>query len=1001
MSEFKQEFFFKVTCDELVQIVENDNFQYNDKFHSIEEICLKMSKDLENGNIICKKEHSRILNLKKTYEKESKEIFGSNVHDENNKKTFFSIILENTKDRSLFFLFIGAIISLTIGSFKYFTQHEEFVFLEGFSILTAIGLIVTISSTMEYSQERIFQKIEEKKTSVEVKIIENGIFKTKNNSDIIVGDLIFFEPGDILSADLLMVTNTTVYVDESFLTGESIEIIKSAENPILFSGSCIKQGSGKGIVLAVGKNSTKGKILANMEKKHEPTPLQIKTNDLADSLINRSFYVALFIFLIRTVKCFLSNNVKLQCFTENIVDSIALAVTIIPEGLFMSTTMALSFGSKRLLKENNLVRDLSACEKMNNVEYLCTDKTGTLTYNQLKLRSYYTRRRKFFQIECKDFIHHDEQHFMINTIKNIILNSTSFKNQNGIYTGSRIEGALLQIIEQMGIDIEKIRKETKIYYQQCFTSEKMYMTTIVENRSYEECGSIFEVSNESKKSSSGTKQESESQVDEKSNLKSTQDSDHQEAEKSTHKKSEELANSVENSANEKVEDSKNKTREFQQDSRLSKKYIVLYKGIPEKIIQKCEFEISDDELILINRKKIEKFSESESKISQIRLATAFSMVDSPEKEFLDINNAKNLVFSGCFSFEDPLRKDVDEKIMAIKNAGIKVVMLTGDGVETSKHIAEICRIYDKDDEILTGKKFRKMTEEEINDKIEKVRIIARATPNDKKKFVELLQKRNKIVAVTGDGANDGPALKLADVGFSMGLQSSDIAKEASSIVLLKDDFESIMSAISWGRCVNDSIRKFLQLQFTATCSTILLVVFVIFSSQENDSFFKPIQLLWINLYMDAFSSISLTSDRPIDSHLTRKPEKVDAPIFTEYMRRFVTLMTIYITTIIMFLYFYKFSLTFKFTTFYFCLISTQICSRSLSNRISPLDNLIDNKYLLVVNISVIITHILIVEKFNVLFFTEPLHVSEWLSCFFLAFSLFPYFHALRKIKILK
>ncbi|KRH94453.1 calcium-translocating P-type ATPase, PMCA-type [Pseudoloma neurophilia] len=906
--------------------VEAVDTRNSNKIKNTENLSKWLGRDLQNGFILDEKGTLIGEEFQEQYSEESRQKFGENILIFRVPKTFLWIAKQNMKDTSLILLFCGALCSLLLSFITYMYFNEEFTYIESVSIFFAITAIVMVSSITEYSQEQIFDKLERAKTDVDVKFIEFGKMRTKRVSEVLVGDLICFEPGDVLSADAIMVTNDPVQADESLLTGESVDIQKK-QMSILYSGSSIQSGSGKAIVIAVGDHSSRGKILASLKKVAKKTPLQKKTEKLSEKLIKTSIFVTVLIFLISISRYAIAGKLTVKQFMKKFLESIALVVTIIPEGLLMATTMALSFGSKRLLKENNLVRDLSACEKMNNVSYLCTDKTGTLTHNKLVLRGYFTTKRKMFIKEQQKFLDHENDLLKWHLVQNMILNSSAFKNQNGEYIGSRIESTILKLLEKSGSDIVTIRKDAQILHRKPFISEDMYMSVIVQERPPTDPSGFYK------------------------------DTD-------------------------------------------SKRTIVFFKGAPEKILKHCKYQFEDNDIVHLHKNKIKKFIHTEGKISQVRLAFAFRIIDEPDDKFLNINILDDLVFTGCFSFEDPLREDVEEKIQIVMNAGLKVVILTGDGPETAKYIADVCGIIDENEQIITGDVFRSLSTDELVQQIDKIRVIARATPSDKKKFVNILQKANRIVAVTGDGANDGPALRLADVGFAIGSHASDIAKECSSIVILEKDFDSLICAISWGRCVNDSIKKFFQLQFTATCATVLILSIVSVFSTAEDSIFSPVALLWINIYIDTLSAIALTSDRPDRSHLERNPEDPDAPIISDYMKRFILYNSIWIASIILLLFFCNFSKTIIFNIFFLSLMSTQICSRSLSD-VSPIEKIFKNPYSLITNTLTIVLHVFFIQKASSIFKTEPLSIWQWFLSAGFATSLFPLNFLLRKTAFLR
>lgn len=947
--------FLKVNPQVFSNIIEKNDITHNNVFKNLGEIGTALLKDLSTGEILKKDNRDEIS--KQTYENESIRVYGKNIMITEESRTLLYFLHKNMCDKMLLLLLVPSLISLLVGIYNTVYRGERYGYIEGLSILLAISIIVITSSLTEYTQELLFKSLETKKSDVLVKYIEDGIFKTKKASEVVVGDVLYIEPGDILPADALLVSNGNIFMDESMLTGESYSVEKTEKQPILFSSSCVLEGIGRCLVIGVGLNSTKGKLLHNMVRPKKETPLEKKSQQLAQQLTKKAIIISIMFFMLQLIKLYiLGRPYEFTNIMNKAIEVIALAVMIIPEGLPMSTTMALSFGTKRMLQDNNLVRDISACEKMNNVRFLCTDKTGTLTHNKLKLNKTYVRRKTVINsLYVKNLF--DVQGSINNDliIKNIVFNSSAFKNQENIYIGSRLESALLSILEKTCIDILSMRKQTKVVKRQCFSSERKYMASIIEIR----------------KNHDGV---TDKFIEQLSKNKKYNDN-HEEQQMH------------ENMANHK---------EINNDN--TPMFVVLLKGATEKITKHSKYEFVNDEKIEIDCGKIHKYLNKQEKLSQRTISMACALVPSPENKYLQIEMLDDLVFLGCFSFDDPLREGIEQKIGLIKNAGLNIVMLTGDGLDTARFIAEEVGILDGKSDVILGKKFRQMPEDELSDKIDDIRVVARATPLDKKRFIEVLQKKGEVVAVTGDGTNDGPALKLADVSFAMGLASTDVAKDASSIIILDGDFDSIIKSIAWGRCINDSIRKFLQLQLTVTICTVVLMVISSLFTLGDTTLFSPVQLLWINLYMDAFSAISLSSDRPTMAYLRRQPENPNNSLLTRDMKMFIFFSSTYILVVVSFFYFMNFASSFIFNVFFLLIMATQINARSLSSETDAFDNIMQNNYFIIVNTVVIVLQMLIMQKFNLIFHTEAQTVNEWLIAFGLAIFLLVYLNTIKYIK---
>ncbi|ELQ74283.1 P-type ATPase (P-ATPase) Superfamily [Trachipleistophora hominis] len=924
--------FLKIDAETFCTIAESGDITCDDKFKNIEDVGIALHRDLHTGALL---EIGEIAQLndneradharkKQIYAQESKRMYGVNEIVVDDPRSITCILRKNMRDRILILLFIASAVSLIVGIYNTLYENEPYSYIEGLSILLAVVIIVAVSTATEYTQEQLFKSLESKKADLSVKYVEDGVFNTKKISEILVGDMLYVEPGDILPADAVLVSNDTLFVDESMLTGESNTMEKNMHMPVLRAGSYVQEGAARCLVIAVGYNSTKGKLLRSMVRPARKTALEKKSEQLANQLATRALIVCFLFFCLHIVKIYvLEGPYTLTYVVRKVIETIALAVMIIPEGLPMATTMALSFGTKRMLKDNNLVRDIAACERMNNVRYLCTDKTGTLTYNRLRLRNAYVKRKSLANASLVKSIFdvNDADNYRY-IVHNIVFNSSAFKNREGVYVGSRLESTLLALLVKTGVDVSVMRKKSHVLRRLCFSSERKYMATIIEDvgvemgdrpsqrcadgassndNEYNECSARSSTDQSTictdthSNADPGTGPNTVSPVDSNKNRGTDLNTDHN------------TVPTVDLSAHIGMQISTaNDTNETHKKEQKKRQYVALLKGATEQIVKYCQYEIIDGNKVEIDRLKITKYLKKQDKLCKRTIAMAYAHVLGYESTFVQIDQLPGLVFLGCFSFEDPLREGIDQKIEVMKDAGLNIVMLTGDGLESASYIAEEIGILDGKYEAITGKCFKSMSDDELMNRIENIRVIARATPIDKQRFVDILQRKGETVAVTGDGANDGPALKLADVGFSMGMSSTDIAKEASSVVVLDENFESIIRAIAWGRCINDSIRKFLQLQLTVTvCTVVLMAVSSLFTFEQR-GLFTPLQLLWINLYMDAFSAISLSTDKPTAVHLSRKPEHPDNPLITRYMKHFVFFSTLYILMVTLFMYYTSF-----------------------------------------------------------------------------------------------
>ncbi|KAM0687084.1 plasma membrane calcium, partial [Conglomerata obtusa] len=868
--------FFPLTVEDLSEIIYERDIYKNKKIKCIEDFGLYFHRNLISGTFETTKSELLDREIAQTdnkswsglpianrFRKYNEFIYGKNIIDMNFKRTIKDIVLNNMKDKTLALLFFASLISLFVGGYKIIEENDNYAWIEGTSILLAVIVIVIIGTINEYSQENLFDKLDKKKQAHIVKIFNDYALDTKQSTDLIVGDIVYFEPGDLIPADCIIISEDFVICDESMISGESEPVEKCSESdPFLISGTYITEGVAKAIVVCVGKHSVKGKLMQQMNYKDKKTPLEHKIEKLAQSLAKKAFFIALILFVCHTIKILVVGGVyHMREIMSLVVESISIIVMAVPEGLPMAITLALSFGTKRMLKDNNLVRDISACETMNNTNYICTDKTGTLTYNEMSIRYTYAGRQSMF---IKNSLFEDKTHFfeVIGkytsfdlAIKNMIINSSAFQNSEGVYIGSRSESAILQILKYQKIDYKFLRREHRVIRRYPFSSKHKYMSSMIESNG---------------------------------------------------------------------------------------KYLIFYKGAPETIAQHCNKELRKNEIIPFDQYSLNKFIKKSDRRCYRSLAFSYVEIDVFDSEAVKLGKYP-CTFLCAIAMEDPLRENVKEKIQQCKSAGINIVMLTGDKMALAENLAIKLGILTTANLCISGHTFRKMSDRDVIKTIHNIKVVARASPDDKKRFVELLQSKGNVVAVTGDGSNDGPALKSANVGFGMGLSGTDIAKEASSVIIMDDNFSSLVKSIEWGRCINNSVRKFIQFQLGTTISTVVIAIFSSLFTVKGKSAFSPLKLLWINIIMDTFAALAISTDKPTGDLLRRGPEPPNTPIITFGMKTFILLSSIYQFALISFLYYLKAHNTFIFNAFIFIQIFNEINARSLDPFESPFTGLLYNR----------------------------------------------------------
>lgn len=743
-------------------------------------------------------------------------IFNRNTLPEKKPTPLWKLMWQAYNDKILILLSVAAAISLALGLYETFgVEHEPGTpmpvdWVEGCAICIAIVIVVLVGSLNDWQKERAFVKLNAKKEDREVKVVRSGKSFQINVHDVLVGDILHLEPGDLIPADGVFISGHNVKCDESSATGESDQLKKTGGEQVLrlmeqgitnpkdldcfiISGAKVLEGVGTYLVTSVGVNSSFGKIMMAMRQETEPTPLQVKLDGLATAIGKLGstaagflFFVLLFRFLANLSGNTASPAEKGSQFMDILIVAITVIVVAVPEGLPLSVTLALAFATTRLVKLNNLVRVLKSCETMGNATTVCSDKTGTLTQNKMtvvkgtfgedsfddKSQTGNERRSAAFAQDLSS-----EHKRMI--IEAIAINSTAFESDNGEhgFVGSKTETALLGFARHslgMGSLAEE-RSNAEVVQLMPFDSGRKCMGAVqkLSTGSYR-----FQVKGASEillgYSTSVWTRSGDVALD--------------------GSQRERLEGVIDSYAKESLRTIALITKDFPQ-------------WPPHDAVSENDPSSANVDLLL-----------------------------------------KDMTFLGLVGIQDPIRPGVPEAVAKCHHAGVSVRMVTGDNVVTARAIATDCGIY-TDGIVMEGPVFRTLTDAQMNETLPKLQVLARSSPEDKRILVTRLRALGEIVAVTGDGTNDGPALKAADIGFSMGIAGTEVAKEASAIILMDDNFASILTALMWGRAVNDAVRKFLQFQITVNITAVLLTFISSVSDPEMRSVLTAVQLLWINLIM--------------------------------------------------------------------------------------------------------------------------------------------------------
>ncbi|KAJ0408386.1 hypothetical protein P43SY_003112 [Pythium insidiosum] len=735
-----------------------------------------------------------------------KERFGRNVFVDAPMKSLLRLFFESLQDTTLVILMIAAIASLVTG----YLEHPSTGWSEGVAILTGVFLVAIVTSVNNYSKEKQFRALSAKNDDVQVKVIRGGRPDQVSVGEITVGDVIILETGDRVPADAVLIRGQDLKSNESSLTGEPDDVAKTIKkDPFLLSSCLVASGRGECLVVAVGSECRWGKIKSKLVREHKATPLMEKLETMAKQIgyVGMFFSVAT---MVAMVVIFATTDAddREASWASHLLHTFLIGVTIIvvaiPEGLPLAVTISLSYSTKRMLRDNNLIRVLAACETMGNVTSICSDKTGTLTENKMTVVEGFILGRHV----SSDVLKQPTLQLNVNAAalqalaENIAVNTSAFLKQAAgpsgalLVQGNKTEGAMLIWLHKLGLDYMALRKA---HFREArgdrlfpFSSEKKTMSAIVKRES-DGSARLY------------TKGAAEVIVARATRLVNA---DGAEAELTALKR-----------------DELNAVITQMADNAL-RTICIAHRDLPRGALPEDLQALSD----------------------------------APEQE---------LVIDAIFGIQDPLRADVADSIRDCQRAGIMVRMVTGDNIHTARAIARQCGILSGDGLALEGPAFRKMDMDELRPLLPRLQVLARSSPDDKFRLVNMLRERGEVVGVTGDGTNDAPALRTADVGLAMGIAGTDLAKEASDIIIMDDRFSSIKRAVLWGRCVYDNIRKFLQFQLTV--NIVALVVTFVSAVSGREPPLNSVMMLWINLIMDTMGALALGTEAPTEALLDRRP----------------------------------------------------------------------------------------------------------------------------------
>ena len=836
--------------------------------------------------------------------KQSRELHGKNVLTPPQRTSLWKLYLDKYRDPIIQILLVAAFVSLILA----FIEKN---FMETIGIFVAVFLATTVGFYFERDAAKKFNLLTALSEEQPVKVRRNGKVMEIPRHDVVVGDVVLVEVGDEVPADGELIVCNDLQMNESTLTGEPVTE-KSLEGGgdgayprnVILRSTMVMNGRGEFVVTAVGDATEIGKVAKkSTEQTSVETPLHMQLDKLAKMISKVGSVVsvaAFFIFLIHDILTNPAWGGKDYFYMAEIVlkyfmMAVTLIVMAVPEGLPMAITLSLALNMRRMLKSNNLVRKLHACETMGAVTVICTDKTGTLTQNKM-------------QVSALELKQGDEA--LLDTA--IALNSTAELN-DGKPIGNPTESALLLWLDAQGKDYEELRKQVNVLKQLPFSTERKMMATLAE-------------------------------VDGETYL--------------------------------------------------------FVKGAPEIVMKKC---IIEDRIL---KQTAEELDEWQHKAMRT-LAFAYKKIETSimrtsrtsTAEVVALLDANDLQLQAIAAIADPIRPDVPAAVQECRHAGIEVKVVTGDTAATALEIGKQIGVFEDepenigadgsltslDQQMITGEQWEALSDEEAYERAKDIRVMSRARPTDKQRLVAMLQKRGEVVAVTGDGTNDAPALHYAHVGLSLGSGTS-VAKEASDMTLLDDSFKSIANAVMWGRSLYRNLQRFLFFQLVVNVAALLLVLGGSVIGTEMP--LTVTQILWVNLIMDTFAALALASLPPSHEVMKEKPRKASDFIINKSIGFGILSCGIVFFLVMFALLVYcerrgkggvdVHELTMFFTTFVMIQFWNLFNAKALMSHHTAFRHFLKDKGMILVLVLVLVGQWIIVTFGGEMFRTTPLSLHEWL-----------------------
>lgn len=748
--------------------------------------------------------------LSSTEAKQRLEKDGKNELEEAEKKSFIAKFFDQLKDVMIIVLLVAAAVSAAIAIIQ--GEYSELV--DSGIILLIVLVNAFIGLAQESKAEAALEALKNMNKPL-AKVLRDGEVQKITSSEIVAGDIVLLEAGDSVPADMRLISSASLKIEEAALTGESvpsekeIETIEKEDAPLgdrtnmAYSSGAVAYGRGQGVVVATGMNTEVGKIAEMLSKSEEQqTPLQLQLAKTAKILSVVVLIAAALIFVVAVIK---ARSFAADVIVGSFMTAVAIAVAAIPEGLPAVVTIVLAIGVQRMSERNAIIRNLPAVETLGCCQIICSDKTGTLTLNQMTVKELYTYNNGNFSAEQKT-----SDKAVDNLVKGMALCNDTVINEDKLL-GDPTETALVAYAQKAGIDVIKLNNDNPRADEIPFDSKRKLMSTINQNN--------------------GEK-------------------------------------------------------------------IAFIKGAPDILIGKCKYIQDNEKIREISSKDIEIIKQANYEMAKKALRVLAVAI---KKDNLDLDTLESdMVFVGLVGMIDPPRPEVPEAVRVCKKAGMQAIMITGDHIDTASAIAKEIGILDGNDYlVITGQELDKISDEDFLKNLESYRVFARVSPENKVRIVDAFKTKGYVVAMTGDGVNDAPSIKKADIGIGMGITGTDVSKGASDMVLADDNFATIINAVEEGRKVYSNIKKAIQFLLSANIAEVLCLFIVTLFMPPQVMFLTPVMILWVNLVTDSLPALALGMEKAEADVMNQMPRKQGASLFAGQTGKDILIQGVFQTILVL------------------------------------------------------------------------------------------------------